>query len=156
VSGQELRRGLDDEASKASARRLAESVRAALDSDRQSEAIALFMTEAGLPPDIVDEMSQDPALISLAPTMVHDHAVMDDFDRGGTIPEALARTVQTTSLVLTGTQSPDFFRIAAERIEVLLPNGKLSVLEGADHSAPPSIVAPVVLDFLATAVRSTL
>jgi pimeloyl-ACP methyl ester carboxylesterase len=69
-------------------------------------------------------------------------------DTGGTIPEALARSVAVPTLVLAGGSSPDFFRDTAERLAELVPDAELVVLEGHDHGAAPEVVAPVVTKFV--------
>ena len=79
--------GADDEDSKRSARDLAEDVRVALEEDRRADAIALFFESAGMPPEMIEPMSVDPGMQSIAPTMVHDFEIMGDATAGGTIPE---------------------------------------------------------------------
>lgn len=137
----------DDESQRA-ARQLATTVRSAIEDGRPSDAIAAFLRESGLPLDQVEEISHDPEMIAIAPTMVHDHEVMGDFDAGGTIPEAVVRRVNVPTLVIAGADSPQFFRDTATRLAELLPGGRLAVLPDADHGAPADVVGPVVVDFL--------
>jgi pimeloyl-ACP methyl ester carboxylesterase len=137
----------DDEESTAAARALAGSTLATLAADRRADAIAQFLTAAGLPPEMVAEMTSDPVLLALAPTMAYDFEVMGD-TRGGTIPEDLVRAIDIPTLVIAGGASPEFFRDIAARIARLLPNGRLEVLDGQDHGAPADVVAPVVAEFL--------
>ena len=140
--------GGDDPESQASARELAEGVRAALADDRRADAITLFFAASGMPEEMAREMAGDPKMLSLAPTMVHDLEVMGDFDGGG-IPQDLVRAVAVPTLVLAGGESPDFFRATASRVAAILPGARLEVLEGQDHGAPAQAVAPVVSAFLA-------
>jgi pimeloyl-ACP methyl ester carboxylesterase len=140
--------GPDDDESTGAARRLAADVGAALAEGRPGDAIARFMADSGLPPEMVGEMSRDPKMLAVAPTMPYDLQVMRD-DAGGTIPEDLARTVTVPTLVLAGGASPDFFRDTAERLVELLPDAELAVLEGQDHGAAPEVVAPLVTKFVA-------
>ncbi|HEX6416892.1 MAG TPA: alpha/beta hydrolase [Acidimicrobiales bacterium] len=140
--------GGDDEESRRAARALAEGIRAALAEDRRADAIQLFFTESGMPPEAVDGMSADPGMQAVAPTMLHDLEIMGDFE-GGTIPEDLARSVDVPTLVLAGGASPAFFRVTAVRLAQLLPDAAHAVLDGHDHGAPAEAVAPVVADFLA-------
>jgi pimeloyl-ACP methyl ester carboxylesterase len=139
--------GPDDEESKREARELAENVRAALAQDRRADAIKLFLTASGMPPEMAEGASGDPKMLALAPTMPYDFEVMGDINRGGTIPEDLVRAISIPTLVIAGGASPDFFRVTAARIAETLPNGKHTVLEGQDHGAPADVVAPVVADF---------
>ena len=140
--------GPDDEESKRGARELAENVRAALAEDCRADAIKLFLTASGMPPEMVEGMSSDPKMHAVAPTMPYDFEVMGDISRGGTIPEELVRAIGVPTLVIAGGASPDFFRDTAARIAGILPNGKLTVLDGQDHGAPADVVAPVVAEFL--------
>jgi pimeloyl-ACP methyl ester carboxylesterase len=140
--------GGDDDESVRSACELAENVRAALAEDRRGDAIALFFSGAGMPPEMVDAMSADPDMLAVAPTMLHDLEVMGDF-QGGTVPTDLARAIDVPTLVLAGDASPDFFLDTAARIAKLLPDATHTVMPGQDHGAPADVVAPVVADFLA-------
>ena len=140
--------GPDD--SRLAARRLAETVSTAVNEHRPHDAITAFFGDSGLPPDIVESISTDPATAAMAPTMVHDHLIMGDFDQGGTIPVDLARSISPPTLVLAGSDSPDFFRTTAERLTAVLPNGQLLVLDGAAHDAAAAVVAPAVIWFLST------
>jgi pimeloyl-ACP methyl ester carboxylesterase len=139
--------GPDDDESTGAARRLAAGIGAALAEDRRGDAIALFMADSGLPPEMVEGMTRDPGMLAVAPTMPYDIEVMGD-DTGGTIPEDLARSVAVRTLVLAGSASPDFFRDTAERLAELLPDAELAVLQGQDHGAAPEVVAPVVTTFV--------
>jgi pimeloyl-ACP methyl ester carboxylesterase len=144
--------GPDDAESKRGARELAESVRAAIAEDRRADAIKLFLTASGMPPEMAEGASGDPKMLALAPTMPYDFEVMGDISRGGTIPEDLVRSIDIPTLVIAGGASPDFFRDTAGRIADLLPNGKHVVLEGQDHGAPADVVAPVVAEFFTTSL----
>jgi pimeloyl-ACP methyl ester carboxylesterase len=139
--------GRDDEESKRSARELAESVRAAIAEDRRGDAIKLFLTALGMPPEMVEAMSGDPKMHAVAPTMPYDFEIMGDISRGGTIPEDLVRAISIPTLVIAGGASPEFFRTTAARIAEVLPSGTHTVLEGQDHGAPAGVVAPVVAEF---------
>jgi pimeloyl-ACP methyl ester carboxylesterase len=141
--------GPDDEESRAEARALAEAVQTAVDAGRPQDAIGHFMKAMGTPDDVTASMAADPRIRRLAMTMPYDHAVMGDFDEGGAIPASRVRRIGVPTLVLAGTASPAFFRDTADRLTALLPDGRLQVLEGADHGAPAEIVAPAVLAFVA-------
>jgi pimeloyl-ACP methyl ester carboxylesterase len=140
--------GPDDQESVRGARELAEQIRAAVEEDRRSDAITLFMADTGMPPEMIEGMSRDPQMLAVAPTMPYDHEVMGEFERGGTIPEDLVEAIGIPTLVIAGGASPAFFRDTAIRIAELLPNGQHVVLEGHDHGAPADAVAPVVAEFL--------
>jgi pimeloyl-ACP methyl ester carboxylesterase len=141
--------GPDDEESRKSSRDLAEQVLGALAAGRHGEAIRMFLAAAGMPPEIAQAMSNDPKLCAMAPTMAYDYEIVGEM-RGGTIPEALVRSIRVFTLVIAGEASPEFFRVSAARVAELLPNAQYTVLEGQDHGAPASAVAPVVTRFLSS------
>ena len=140
--------GPDDDESKRGARQMAAAMRELIASDRRAEAIAMFFSAVGVPQETAAEWSEDPRMLSMAPTMLYDYYVMGDFD-GGTIPERLIRAIDMPTLVLAGGASLDFFRDTASRISELLPDGRYVVLDGQDHEADPDVVAPVVAEFIA-------
>lgn len=142
--------GEDDSASMADAVALDADVRAALAEERRGDAIARFMQDAGLPEEVLEQMCTDPDMLAVASSMGYDLAMMGDAD-GGTVPVELVRSLGVPTLVLAGSTSPEFFRATATRVAELLPRGEMVVLEGCDHGAPASAVAPVVRGFLARA-----
>jgi pimeloyl-ACP methyl ester carboxylesterase len=130
--------GDDDEASRRSARELAQGVVDALNAQRPADAISGFMAAAGVPPEMVEAMVSDPSILAMASTMRYDIEVMGELGEGGTLPEALVRAVTVPTLVIAGAASPDFFRNTASRIASQLPGTKYVVLEGQDHGADPT------------------
>lgn len=137
----------DDEESTGAARDLAKRVFSALDAGRNAEAIGHFFEAMGMPPEMVDAMSNDPDRLAIAPTMRNDFAVMGDLD-GGAVPETLVRSIDIPTLVLAGDASPDFFVDVAKRIATMLPDGTLHIMAGQDHGAPADVVGPVIADFV--------
>ena len=91
-----------------------------------------------------------PGLLTIAPTLAYDLAVMGDVDRGGAVPEDIAIRATRPGLVLIGGESPPFMIGVARRPAKLLPDARLRVLDGQDHVVPPDILAPVVAEFLTT------
>ena len=139
--------GADDPASIAEAVALDADIRAALTEERRGDAIARFMQDAGLPDEVLEHMCIDPDMLAVAPSMTYDLVVMGE-SSGGTVPTELMSSVTAPTLVLAGSASPEFFRTTAEQVARGLPSGELARLEGHDHGAPASAVAPVVQDFL--------
>lgn len=141
--------GDDDDDSRAASRQLSASVAAALAEDRRGDAIRLFLEPMGTPPEVLDAMASDPAMLAVAPTMPYDFAVMGDDERGGAVPAAMLGSISAPTLLLAGGASPPFFLEAATRVAELVPGASLEVLEGHDHGAPADAVAPVVARFVA-------
>jgi pimeloyl-ACP methyl ester carboxylesterase len=139
--------GPDDEDSKRDARELAESVSLALAEGRHADAIKMFFTASGMPPEMAEGASGDPHMLAVSPTMPYDFGVMGD-ETGGTIPEEIVRNLSMPTLVISGSASPAFFQVTAARITELLLDGTHTVLDGFDHGAPADAVAPVVTEFL--------
>lgn len=108
--------GPDDDASVAEVRTMAADIVTALDEDRPGDAIARFMADMGLPPEVLAGMTADPGMLAVAPTMPYDLMVMGDLDAGGAVPEGLVRSVAVPTLVVVGGASPDFFRDTADRL----------------------------------------
>lgn len=142
--------GPADEEARRGATEFARRVEAAVVDGPAIDAIAMFLEAAGVPPEVVAEMSADPTKQALAPTMPYDIAVMGEIDRGGAIPEDRVRSITIPTLLLAGGASADFFRDTAARLAELLPDATYIVLDGQDHGADPRVVAPVVAVFLAT------
>jgi pimeloyl-ACP methyl ester carboxylesterase len=127
----------------------AEQISALLAQDRRGEAIGFFLSSMGMPPEMVDHLSQDPALLANAPTLRYDpFEVLSEQGRGGRTPVEQAGSVTTPALVLVGEASPEWMIDAGTRIADALPKGRLNVLEGQDHVVPPEVLAPVLAEFL--------
>jgi len=134
------------------ARRYGEQLKAMLSEGRHGDAVELFFTLVGMPPEMVAEMrGGDPAwagLEALAPTLAYDSEVMGDVSRGGTVPADLAGRVTAPTLVLVGGAGPDWMVDIGRQVAEAVPNGERRVLEGQEHVVAPEILAPVVKEFL--------
>ena len=139
--------GPDDEDSKQAARELAENVGAAIAQDRRADAIAIFLPATGLSRDMAEELSQDPAMQAMAPTMLYDFEVMGYADQGAAIPSQAVQSIDIPTLLVAGEASPSFLRDTASQIVRLLPDGELAVLRGADHDVSAEVVGPVITEF---------
>lgn len=135
---------VDDDASRQRSRQLAEVVSTAIAEGRPGDAIGAFFTSSGMPDEVAASMATDPAMLAVAPSMPYDLAVMGD----GAIPVERVRRVTVPTLVIAGSESEDFFRATATRLVDLLPDARLTILDGADHGAPADLVAPAIAPFL--------
>lgn len=135
--------------------RLEAEIRDLLATGRRSDAVKRFMSvEMGVPGIGFVFMRLWPGLwksmTAMAPTILHDLAVMDGTTGGGPLPAEWAQ-VTTPTLVMDGGKSEERLRSAAAVLAELLPNAQHRTLEGQDHAAPvmnPKAVAPIVADFL--------
>lgn len=117
-----------------------------LAADRRGDALAHFMTYVGIPEEAIAGIRRSPywqAGMSLAPTLAYDAAILGDT----TIPAARYSGISTSTLVLSGSESPEFLRQAARRVAEAIPGARHDVLAGQDHSVAADRIAPVVVGF---------
>ena len=110
------------------------------------DALDLFMTVAGTPPDMIKNMHDAPiwpVFEGLAPTLSYDAACMN----GGVVPSQRAALVEAKTLALNGGSSPDCMRTTARAICRLVPNADYKELPGQTHNVDPKVLAPVLLEF---------
>jgi pimeloyl-ACP methyl ester carboxylesterase len=115
---------------------------------RRTEAVQLFLTTAGLPPEVVDDMHTQPvwpALEGLAHTLAYDTSILGD----GSVPTESAATVTVPTLVIDGGASPGWARRSVAALVEALPDGRLRTLDGQTHDVDPAVLAPVLLEFFA-------
>jgi pimeloyl-ACP methyl ester carboxylesterase len=143
----------DQEEHRREAREYGEQLRADLQEGRHGDAVELFLTVVGVPPEMVAEMRRSDSgwagLEALAPKLAYDSEVMGDVSRGGTLPAELAGRVTVPTLVLVGGASPDWMIDIGRQVAEAVPGGEHRVLEGQEHVVPPEILAPVVKAFVA-------
>jgi pimeloyl-ACP methyl ester carboxylesterase len=141
-----FRSGSDDERRTEEA---AERMSVLLSQHRLAEAIKAHLSPVGLPPELVEHMSQDPALQANAPTLCYDpFEVMSDRSRGGKTPAEQASGVTVRALVLAGGTSPEWMVTASRQIAEALPNGQILILDGQEHVVPPEILTPILTRFM--------
>ncbi|RIQ14458.1 alpha/beta fold hydrolase [Jiangella rhizosphaerae] len=127
----------------------AERVAALVAGGRNGDAVEYFMTRGmGLPAEMVASMRPSPmwaGLERLAPTLVHDNAVMGD----NAVPVADLGGLAQPVLVLSGELSPGWFHRAAAAVAAACPDGRHRALPGQSHFAPDdAAVAAAVIEFL--------
>lgn len=137
----------EDEERKRASREDAEKIEALLAEGRRSDAIAHILGGIGLPREAVDDMSRDERVVAMAHTLAYDSEIMGDISRGGTIPDHLLDAVTVPALVLCGGESPGWMIDVGKRVADVLPRGRLRVLDGQEHFAPPEVLAPALEKF---------
>jgi pimeloyl-ACP methyl ester carboxylesterase len=141
--------GSGSEEQRRAEREEAERLAALLAQGRRGDAVRLFLGSMGLPDELVDQISEDPAMQANAPTLLYDpFEVMSERSRGGKTPTEQAASVTTPALVLAGGATLDWMIDDSRRIADALPNGRLLILEGQDHVVPAEVLAPVLVDYL--------
>jgi pimeloyl-ACP methyl ester carboxylesterase len=119
-----------------------------LAANRRDDALVHFMKQVGIPEEMIAGIRQSPYWqvgLSLAPTLAYDAAIMGDT----TIPAERYSRIGARTLVLAGSQSPDFLRQAAVQTAAAIPGARVEVLEGEDHNVAGEAIAPVVAAFAA-------
>jgi pimeloyl-ACP methyl ester carboxylesterase len=123
-----------------------ERLRELLDAGRKGDAVALFMTNVGIPAQAVDGMRSQPGwamLEAIAPTLAYDDEVL----AGGIVPRDLTSTIAVPALVLAGGASPEGLQQAAEATAGALPAAEYRTLDGQTHDVAPEALAPVLVEF---------
>ena len=130
----------DEEEWRRRSREYGENLRTILAEDRRGDAVELFMTMAGTPQEMVEQMRKElwwAGIEALAPTLAYDSEVMGDVGRGCTIPADVAGAATTPTLVLSGGASPEWMVDVGRQLAVALPDGQHDVLEDQEHVVPP-------------------
>lgn len=120
------------------------------DADDPSAMLEYFMVAGvGQPQEQVDQMKQMPFWDTLVP--VGRTVLYDGYCLGGSqapLPTELLGSITVPMLCLGSTGSPDWLRAGAEAAANAAPDGRFVVLEGEFHSAPASVLAPVLAEHL--------
>ena len=133
-----------DAAGRAAARDYNGRLAALLGEGRRGDALELFMTTVGVPPEAIAGMRRSPSWArgeALAPTLGYDAAVMGD---GGVPPFA---GIRAATLVLAGGAGPEFFRAAGRAAAAAIPAAVYRELPGQTHDVSPGALAAAVRDF---------
>jgi pimeloyl-ACP methyl ester carboxylesterase len=128
------------------AKQYADRLAELLAADRRGDALAHFMTQVGIPDEVIAGIRESPYWqrgLSLAPTLAYDAAILGDT----TIPTARYEKIGVPTLVLSGSRSPESLRQAAEQTAATIPGARHDVLEGQDHNVAGESIAPVVAAF---------
>ncbi len=114
---------------------------------RRADAVKFWMTDVvRVPAETVAMMENSPmwaGLQALAHTLPYDLALTGD---QGIPVDVLAR-ITVPVLVLGGADSPDWFHRTVEETAAAIPGGRLVMLDGQDHGAPPEVITPVLTEF---------
>jgi pimeloyl-ACP methyl ester carboxylesterase len=117
-----------------------------LAADRRGDAVELFLTTVGTPPQAITGMRAAPIwqlMEAIAPTLAYDSDILAD----GSMPTGQAGRVKVPALVMAGGASPEALRAAARAAASAIPHARLRILEGQTHNVSPEALAPVLADF---------
>jgi pimeloyl-ACP methyl ester carboxylesterase len=142
----------EDDAERRSAQEYAKTLSELLSNGDRGDAVALFMTAVGLPPEMVEGARSAPmwpGLEAVAHTLAYESEVMGNAGRGGTMPADQVGGLTIPALVLCGAASPARMTDMARCVADTLPNGRHITLEGQTHDVAPEVLAPVLAEFFA-------
>ena len=118
--------------------------------DRRSDAIRLFLRQGvGVPAVFVAMMRIMPAwskLRAVAPTIIYDAALVNDYRRGEPLPSDRWTSVTMPTLVAAGGKSPEWMRNAMRELADVL-DARHTTLEGQTHIVKGEVLAPVLVEF---------
>jgi pimeloyl-ACP methyl ester carboxylesterase len=113
---------------------------------KRGEAVDLFMTVVGVPPDMLAGMHQSPGwagMEAIAPTLAYDAACMN----GAIIPFDRAATIAAPTLVMNGGAGFDFMKVTAHSLAETIPHARYQELPNQRHDVDAKVLAPVLSDF---------
>ncbi|WP_369249343.1 alpha/beta fold hydrolase [Streptomyces sp. R41] len=125
-----------------------------LGQDRRGNAVELFMTLAGTPPEMIAGARQSsawPDMEAIAPTLAYDNAAMGD----GLVPRDRLASVAVPVFSVAGGASPEWLREAARAIAEAAPEGSYRTLDGQTHMVDPQALAPLLTEFFGEAGQGT-
>jgi pimeloyl-ACP methyl ester carboxylesterase len=138
----------DDNVAQRAWRKYIKELTELLAADRRGDAVALFMTSIGTPPEQLDGMRQAPIwplFEAIAPTLAYDHAVVMGQDAA--VPAHRAARATVPALVINGGASFPFMYDTAQALARAMPHARLRTLEGQTHEVTPAALAPALIEF---------
>jgi pimeloyl-ACP methyl ester carboxylesterase len=116
---------------------------------RRGDAVEYFMSRVvGMPAEFVAQARTQPwwaGTEALAHTLAYDARIMSDYR----IPVDRSAQVKVPTLVIAGGADMPFMRDTAAALAEALPDGEARFLDGQGHDVDPTVLAPVLKDFLA-------
>jgi len=89
-----------------------------------------------------------PSLEAMAYTIPYDVRILGDNMAGKHLSSDRWSTVTVPTLVIDGGASPPSLRNAVQALVDVLPNARRLSLEGQTHEADPTVLTPVLVEFL--------
>jgi pimeloyl-ACP methyl ester carboxylesterase len=114
--------------------------------DRRGDAVALFLSYVGMPPEAIAGMRQAPMwpqFEAVAPTLAYDGAVLGN----GVVPVERAATITIPTLVMAGGATFPFMHDTAQRLEKAIPKAHYRVLPDQTHDVAADVMAPALIEF---------
>jgi pimeloyl-ACP methyl ester carboxylesterase len=122
----------------------------AVDADRRSDAVRIFLKSVGVPGFFITLMRLMPMwskLKAIAHTLPYDGAIVRDNQRGKPLPANRWASITVPALVMDGGNSPAWMRHGNKSLASVLPNAQYRTLEGQTHMLKPKVHAPMLVEF---------
>ena len=122
----------------------------AVDADRRSDAVRIFLKSVGLAGFFITLMRLMPMwskLKAIAHTLPYDGAIVRDNQRGKPLPANRWASITVPALVMDGGNSPAWMRHGNKSLASVLPNAQYRTLEGQTHMLNPKVHAPRLVEF---------
>jgi len=114
--------------------------------ERNGDAVELFMSLTGAPPQMIRSARHSPmwpGMEAIAPTLAYDDAAM----AGGLVPRERLATLTVPVLAVAGGASPGWMHEATRAVADAAPEGTYRTLENQTHMVDPEALAPVLAEF---------
>jgi pimeloyl-ACP methyl ester carboxylesterase len=132
---------------------LLEKMDQALEAGKREEVVVLLLRDLmHTPPAAIERMRSTPAWerpVSAAHTIPRE---LRQSDAHGSDLEFL-KSITVPTLFLLGSDSADHFRVTTETLNAIMPNSRIVILQGQQHSAmftAPELLAKEIIQFLST------
>jgi pimeloyl-ACP methyl ester carboxylesterase len=122
----------------------------AVDADRRSDAVRIFLKSVGVPGFFITLMPLMPMwskLKAIAHTLPYDGAIVRNNQRGKPLPANRWASITVPALVMDGGNSPAWMRHGNQSLASVLPNAQYRTLEGQTHMLKPKVHAPLLVEF---------
>jgi pimeloyl-ACP methyl ester carboxylesterase len=118
--------------------------------DRESVLVTLYREVVGMPPHEIEQLRSGPAWparLAAAHTLLREARA----EAGYVFEAQRFKDLHTPTLLLLGGNSPQFLKAATETLNTALPNSRIAVLPGQQHTAmytAPDLLADEIIRFV--------
>jgi pimeloyl-ACP methyl ester carboxylesterase len=122
----------------------------AVAAQRRGEAVKVFLQAVGVPSFFIALMRLSPVwpkLKAIAHTLPYDGVIVQDNQRGRSLPAKRWASVTVPTLVMDGGKSPQWMRHGNRALALVLPNAQYRTLDGQTHMLKPKVHAPTLVQF---------
>ncbi|MDY9926927.1 alpha/beta hydrolase [Methanosarcina sp.] len=125
-------------------------IQSLLDSGNRDEVLVVFFREVvGMPEDQIEALQNEPAW---AGRLAAAHTILREFaDEDYILDPQRFENLTVPTMLLQGSESPDYLKTATEILHAALPNSRVVVMPGQQHIAmrtAPEMFVRLVIEFL--------